>query len=135
MMSAEKAKTLDIKPMVRVIAQYTHSHAPDLFTTAPAYVIDKVCKKAGLTKNDIDLFEINEAFAVVSCVVNQIAGLDNSKVNVTGGAIAIGHPIGASGGRLLVTLIYNLIRLNKKYGLVTLCNGGGEATAVIVERM
>lgn len=134
-MSADKAKAAGAKPMVRILAQATHSHAPEWFTTAPGYVIDKVCKKAGLTKNDIDLFEINEAFAVVSCAVNQIAGIDNSKVNVTGGAIAIGHPIGASGARLLITLMYNLHRLNKRYGLVTLCNGGGEATAMVIEKI
>jgi acetyl-CoA C-acetyltransferase len=135
MMSAEKAGILGIKPMAKVIAQVTHSQSPDWFTTAPAYAIEKVCKKAGLKKEDIDLFEINEAFAVVSCAVNSIAGLDNSKVNVTGGAIAVGHPIGASGTRLLITMMYNLHRLNKKYGLVTLCIGGGEATAMIIERI
>ncbi len=134
-MSREKADELGIKPMAKIIAQLTHSHAPEWFTTAPAYVIDKLCKKAGMTKNDIDLFEINEAFAVVSCAVNQIAGLDTSKVNVTGGAIALGHPIGASGARLLINMIYNLQRLNKRYGLVTLCNGGGEAAAVIIEKV
>ncbi|MCI0449139.1 MAG: acetyl-CoA C-acetyltransferase [Chlorobi bacterium] len=134
-MSKQKADEVGVKPMARILAQATHSHAPEWFTTAPGYVIDKVCKKAGLTKNDIDLFEINEAFAVVSCAVNQIAGLDESKVNVTGGAVALGHPIGASGARLLITLMYNLHRLSKKYGLVTLCNGGGEATAMIIERI
>lgn len=135
LMSKEKADSSGIKPMARILAQATHSHEPKWFTTAPGYVIDKVCKKAGLTKNDIELFEINEAFAVVSCAVNQIAGIDAAKVNVTGGAIALGHPIGASGARLLITLMYNLQRLNKKLGLVTLCNGGGEATSMIIERM
>lgn len=135
LMSKQKADELGAKPLVKILAQATHSHAPEWFTTAPGYVIDKVCKKAGLTKKDIDLFEINEAFAVVSCAVNQIAGLDDSKVNVTGGAVAIGHPIGASGARLLITLMFNLRRLNKKYGLVTLCNGGGEATAMIIEKI
>lgn len=134
-MSREKADELGIKPLAKIIAQATHSQAPEWFTTAPGYVVDKVCKKAGLTKNDIDLFEINEAFAVVSCAVNQIAGLDASKVNVTGGAVALGHPIGASGSRLLINMVYNLHRLNKRYGLVTLCNGGGEATAVIIEKI
>jgi len=135
MLSGEKASELGIKPMAKILAQATFSHHPDWFTTAPGYVIDKVCKKAGLTKDDIDLFEINEAFAVVSCAVNQIAGIDPAKVNVTGGAIAIGHPIGASGARLMITLLYNLHRLNKRYGLVTLCNGGGEATALIIEKI
>jgi acetyl-CoA C-acetyltransferase len=135
MMSKQKADEFGLKPLVRVVAQATHSQDPDWFTTAPAYAIDKVCKKAGLTKDQIDLFEINEAFSVVSCAVNQIAGLDALKVNITGGAVAFGHPIGASGSRLLITLIYNLIRTGKKYGLVTLCNGGGEAAAVIVEKI
>lgn len=134
-MSKEKADATGAKPMAKILAQATHSHAPEWFTTAPGYVIDKVCQKAGLTKDDIDLFEINEAFAVVSCAVNQIAGIDPAKVNVTGGAIAIGHPIGASGARLLITLLYNLHRLNKRYGLVTLCNGGGEATSMIIEKI
>ncbi|HEY3250610.1 MAG TPA: thiolase family protein [Ignavibacteria bacterium] len=135
MMSKQKADELGLKPMVKVIAQATHSQDPEWFTTAPAYSIDKICKKAGISKDQIDLFEINEAFAVVSCAVNQIAGLDNSKVNITGGAIAFGHPIGASGARLLITLMYNLIRTGKRYGLVTLCNGGGEAASMIVERI
>jgi len=135
LMSKESAEKHGVKPLARIVAQATHSQAPEWFTTAPGYVIDKVCKKAGLSKNDIDLFEINEAFAVVSCAVNQIAGLDAAKVNVTGGAIALGHPIGASGTRLLITLMYNLHRLNKRYGLVTLCNGGGEATAIIIEKI
>ena len=135
MMSKQKADEFGLKPMVRILAQATHSHDPEWFTIAPAYVIDKVCKKAGLTKEQIDLFEINEAFAVVSCAVNQIAGLDPSKVNITGGAVAFGHPIGASGARLLITLIYNLIRTGKRYGLVTLCNGGGEAASMIVEKL
>jgi acetyl-CoA C-acetyltransferase len=133
--SKKKAEELGIKPMARIVAQATHSQKPEWFTTAPAYAIDAVCKKAGINKDVIDLFEINEAFAVVSCAVNQIAGLDESKVNVSGGAIAFGHPIGASGAKLLTTLLYNLRRLNKRYGLVSLCNGGGEATAVVIERI
>lgn len=132
-MSGDKVKELGLKPIAKIVAQATHSQDPDWFTTAPAYVIDKVCKNAQISKENIDLFEINEAFAVVSLAVNQIAGLDNSKVNVTGGAIAFGHPIGMSGTRLLITLAYNLKRLNKKYGLATLCIGGGEAVAVIIE--
>ena len=135
LMSKEQAAKSGAKPMARIVTQTTFSHHPDWFTTAPGFVIEKACKKAGLTKDDIDLFEINEAFAVVSCAVNQIADIDPAKVNVTGGAIAIGHPIGASGARLLITLIYNLHRLNKRYGLVTLCNGGGEATAIIIEKI
>ncbi len=113
--SKAKADELGLKPMAKIIAQTTFAQKPEWFTTAPAYAIDMICKKSGIPKDKIDLFEINEAFAVVSCAVNQIAGLDNSKVNVTGGAIAFGHPIGASGARLLVSMLYNLQRLNKKY--------------------
>ncbi|MGA2669401.1 MAG: thiolase family protein [Ignavibacteria bacterium] len=134
-MSKTKASKLMLEPMARIAAYATYSQKPEWFTTAPAYAIALVCKKADMTKNDIDLFEINEAFAVVSCAVNSIAGLDNSKVNITGGAVAFGHPIGASGAILLIRLMYNLKRLNKRYGLVSLCNGGGEATAMIIERM
>ncbi len=133
--SKAKADELGLKPMAKVVAQAVFSQKPEWFTTAPAYAIDIICRKAGIPKEKIDLFEVNEAFAVVSCAVNQIAGLDNSKVNVTGGAIAFGHPIGMSGTRLLVNMMYNLQRLNKKYGLVTLCIGGGEAAAVIIERI
>lgn len=135
LMSKKKSDELGLKPMARVVAQFTHSHAPEWFTTAPGYVIDKVCRKAGLTKEQIDLFEINEAFAVVSCAVNQIAELDESKININGGAVAFGHPIGASGVRLLLTLTYSLKRTNKRYGLATLCNGGGEATSIIIENI
>jgi acetyl-CoA C-acetyltransferase len=133
--SKSKADELKLKPMAKIIAMANYSQKPEWFTTAPAYAIDIICKKSGISKDKIDLFEINEAFAVISCAVNQIAGLDNSKVNVTGGAIAFGHPIGASGTRLLISMMYNLQRLNKQYGLVTLCIGGGESTAVIIERM
>lgn len=133
--SKTKADELGLKPIARIIAQINYSQKPEWFTTAPAYAIERICRKANIPKEEIDLFEINEAFAVVSLAVNQIAGLDNSKVNVTGGAIAFGHPIGASGARLLVSMLYNLKRLNKRYGLVTLCIGGGESTAVIIERI
>ncbi len=133
--SKAKAEELGLKPMAKIISQINFSQKPEWFTTAPAYAIEKICTKSGISKDEIDLFEINEAFAVVSCAVNQIAGLDNSKVNVTGGAIAFGHPIGASGARLLVSMLYNLKRLNKRFGLVTLCIGGGESTAVIIERI
>jgi acetyl-CoA C-acetyltransferase len=133
--SKTKADELGLKPMAKIVAYATHSQEPDWFTTAPAYAIDKVCKKAGLSKDEIDLFEINEAFSVVSCAVNQITGIDESKVNITGGAVAFGHPIGASGANLMVSMLYNLRRTGKRYGLVTLCIGGGEAVGVIIERL
>ena len=132
-MSEDKAKSLGLKPLVEIIAQSSAAKAPIEFTTAPADAIAKVLKKASMTKDDIDLFEINEAFAVVSLAVNKILGLDTSKVNVNGGAIALGHPIGASGARILVTLIHEMKKRNSKYGLASLCIGGGEASALIVK--
>lgn len=132
-MSATKVKQLQAKPIARIIAQASSAKKPEWFTTAPADVISKVLKKAGLTIQDIDLFEINEAFAVVTLAVSKITGISLDKVNVNGGAVALGHPIGASGSRILVTLINALKQTNKKRGLAAICIGGGEASAVIVE--
>ncbi|GBD86764.1 acetyl-CoA acetyltransferase [bacterium BMS3Abin03] len=132
-MSEEKAKELSLTPLVEIVAQASAAKAPIEFTTAPADAIAKVLNKAGLTKDDIDLFEINEAFAVVSLAVNKLLELDTEKINVNGGAVAIGHPIGASGARILVTLIYEMKKRNSKYGLASLCIGGGEASALIVK--
>ena len=133
-MSEEKAKELGLKPLVELVAQSSAAKAPIEFTTAPADAIANVLKKSNLKKENIDLFEINEAFAVVSLAVNKLLGLDNSRVNVNGGAIAIGHPIGASGARILTTLIYEMKRRNSNYGLASLCIGGGEASALIVKK-
>ncbi|MBE2256311.1 MAG: acetyl-CoA C-acetyltransferase [Ignavibacteria bacterium] len=135
LMSAEKAKELGLKPLAKIVSQGSYAHAPELFTTAPAYAIDKVLKKAKLKVSDLDLVESNEAFSVQSCAVIKIAGLDPEKVNVNGGAVALGHPIGASGARILTTLIHALKQRNGKYGLATLCIGGGEASAVIIENL
>lgn len=135
LMSEERAESLGLTPLARIVAQASAAKAPEWFTTAPADAIQKVCDKAGLTVGDIDLFEVNEAFAVVSLAVNQLAELDPAKVNITGGAVAMGHPIGASGARILVTLLHGLKRTGKKRGLATLCIGGGEANALIVERI
>ena len=132
-MTEEKAKELGLKPLVEIVAQSSAAKAPIEFTTAPADAISKVLKKANLSKDDIDIYEINEAFAVVSLAVNKILELDVSKVNVNGGAIAIGHPIGASGARILTTLIYEMKKQNSNYGLASLCIGGGEASALIVK--
>ena len=133
-MSDDKAKKLGLKPLVEIIAQASAAKAPIDFTTAPADAINKVLKKANLSKDDIDLFEINEAFAVVSLAVNKLLGIDTSKVNINGGAIALGHPIGASGARILATLIHEMLKQNSKYGLASLCIGGGEASALIVKK-
>ena len=123
-----------LNPLAVITAQASAAKAPAWFTTAPADAIEKCLKKAGLKIDDIDLFEINEAFAVVSLAVNQILGLDVQKVNVNGGAVSLGHPIGASGARILVTLLYEMQRSAAKRGLASLCIGGGEASALIVER-
>jgi len=133
-MSEEKAKELGITPMARIIGQASAAKAPEWFTTAPADVIKKVLGKTGLAKDDIDLFEINEAFAVVSLVVNRLLELNPEKVNIHGGAVALGHPIGASGARILTTLLYAMKRRDAKRGLAALCIGGGEASAIVVER-
>lgn len=132
-MSEEKAKLLGLKPLVEIVSQATSARKPIEFTTAPADSINKVLKKANMSKDDIDIFEINEAFAVVSLAVNKLLGLSEDKINVNGGAIAIGHPIGASGARILTTLIYEMKRANYNYGLASLCLGGGEATSLIVK--
>lgn len=133
-MSEEKAKELGLKPMVEIISQSSAAKAPMEFTTAPADAINKVLAKAKMKLTDIDLFEINEAFAVVSLAVSKLLGLTTDNVNVNGGAIALGHPIGASGARIITTLLYEMKRRNSKYGLASLCIGGGEASAVIVKR-
>lgn len=133
LMSAEKAKSLGLKPIAKIIASASSAKTPDWFTTAPADVITKVLNKAKLSVNDIDLFEINEAFAVVTIAVNKIAGIDVNKVNVNGGAVALGHPIGASGARITVTLLHALKQRNLKRGMTAICIGGGEASGMIVE--
>jgi acetyl-CoA C-acetyltransferase len=133
LMSKEHADKEGIKPLAKVVSYATASKDPEWFTTAPADAINKLLKKNNLTPADIDLFEINEAFAVVSLAVNQIVDIDADKVNIAGGAVALGHPIGASGARILTTLLYNLKRVKKKTGVASLCIGGGEAVAVLVE--
>jgi len=132
-MSEEKAKALGLKPLAEIIAQSSAAKAPIEFTTAPADAINKVLNKAGMKITDIGLFEINEAFAVVSLAVNKLLGLSSENVNVNGGAVALGHPIGASGARILVTLIHEMKKRNLEYGLTSLCIGGGEASALIVK--
>jgi acetyl-CoA C-acetyltransferase len=134
LMSGERASKLGIRPMARILAYDSAAKKPEWFTTAPADVIPKVLAKGGLVKDDIDLFEINEAFAVVNLAVNGILGLDVNKVNVHGGAVALGHPIGASGARILVTLIHAMERREVRRGLAAICIGGGEAAGMLVER-
>lgn len=133
--SDEKANAMGLKPMAKIIAQATHAQAPEWFTTAPAEAIMKVVEKSGITLGDIDLFEINEAFATVPIISSQKLGIPLDKINVNGGAIALGHPIGASGARVLTTLIYAMKKRGLKYGLATLCIGGGEASALVIEML
>jgi acetyl-CoA C-acetyltransferase len=125
--------THNLEPMARIVAQASYAQDPLWFTTSPVEAINRVVKKAGLKLDDIDLFEINEAFAVVTLAAQQKLGIPHEKVNVRGGAVALGHPIGASGARILTTLLHTLKQEGKKYGLATLCIGGGEASAMIVE--
>jgi acetyl-CoA C-acetyltransferase len=133
--SGDAVKRLGLKPLARIVGYGSAAQAPEWFTTAPAKAIEVTLARLGKRVADIDLFEVNEAFAVVALAVNQKAGLDPAKVNVNGGAVALGHPIGASGARILVTLLHALEQHNKKTGLATLCIGGGEAVAVVVERV
>jgi len=135
LMSAEKAKQLGVKPVAKIVAQASSAKEPVWFTTAPADGINKVLKRANMTMSDIDLFEVNEAFAVVALAVGKMVGLDVNKLNVNGGAVALGHPIGASGARILVTLLHALEQRNLKRGLAAICIGGGESSALIVERL
>jgi acetyl-CoA C-acetyltransferase len=131
--SAEEAKKRGLKPIARIVAHASNAQEPKWFTTAPVGAIEKVLKAAGWNKDDVDLFEINEAFAVVAMIAMRDLGLPHDKVNVNGGACALGHPIGASGARIIVTLINALEKRGLKRGVAALCIGGGEATAVAVE--
>ena len=132
-MSAKKAKELGVTPLARLVAQGTHAQAPEWFTTAPAYAIQKTLEKAELSVGDIDLWEVNEAFSVVSLAVEDKVGYDAANVNIWGGAVALGHPIGCSGARILVTLLHQMADRGAKRGAASLCIGGGEAVAIIVE--
>jgi len=133
LMSESEAKARGLEPMARIVAHARHSQAPSEFTTAPTGAINKLFAKTGWTKDDVDLFEINEAFAMVTMLAIEDLELDHEKVNVHGGACAQGHPIGSTGSRILVSLMYALQRQEKQRGVAALCIGGGEATAVGIE--
>lgn len=133
--SGNVVKNKGLKPLAKVVAQSTYAQDPKWFTTAPVKAIEQAVEKAGLTVDKIDLFEINEAFSVVTMAAMKTLNIPASKVNVNGGAVAIGHPIGASGTRILTTLIYALKARRLKYGLATLCVGGGEGVALVVEAL
>ena len=135
LMSKEKADELGIKPLAKVLAFADAQQAPEWFTTAPSKAIPLALNKAGKQINEIDAFEINEAFSVVSLANNQALGLNPDKVNINGGAVSLGHPLGASGARIIVTLIHVLQQNNGKIGVAGICNGGGGASAMVIENM
>lgn len=135
LMSEEKANELGLTPIARIASHASAAKAPEWFTTAPADAIPIALKRAGKTKEEIDLFEINEAFSVVSLANNQILELDPTKVNIHGGAVSVGHPIGCSGARIVVTLLHALKKTGGKFGCAGICNGGGGASALVIEML
>lgn len=135
LMSLDKANELGLKPLAKVTAYADAAHEPEWFTTAPTKAVEKVLKKANLDAKAIDFWEFNEAFSVVGIVNTQLLELDPAKVNVNGGAVSLGHPLGNSGSRILVTLINVLEQNNAKYGGAAICNGGGGASAIIIEKI
>lgn len=135
LMSEEKAKSLGLKPLAYIVSYADAAQEPKWFTTTPSIALPKALAKAGLTIEDVDFFEFNEAFSVVGLVNAQILGLKNSKINVNGGAVSLGHPLGCSGVRIIVTLINVLEQNNAKIGAAAICNGGGGASAIIIERI
>lgn len=135
LMSKEKAEQLGLKPLAKIISYADAAHEPEWFTTAPSKVLPIALKKAGLNISDIDFFELNEAFAVVALANSKKLNLDPSKVNVNGGAISLGHPLGCSGARIIATLISVLNQNNGKYGAAAICNGGGGASAIVIEKL
>src|SRR5580693_7629140 len=134
LMSAAKAQELGLKPMARIVAQATSGVAPEWVMMAPVDAIRQLWKKTGWKNEDVDLYEINEAFSVAALAVTRELGIDLNKVNVNGGAVALGHPIGASGARILTTLLYEMNRRNVHKGIAALCLGGGNAVGLAVER-
>jgi acetyl-CoA C-acetyltransferase len=135
LMSMDKAAEMGIKPLAKIISYADAQQAPEWFTTAPSKAIPLALHRAGLESNQIDYFEINEAFAVVSIANNQLLKLDPTKVNMNGGAVALGHPLGASGARIIVTLLHVLQQNKGKYGAAGICNGGGGASAMVIENL
>ncbi|HEX7326017.1 MAG TPA: thiolase family protein [Rhodanobacteraceae bacterium] len=135
LLSADEAKARGVKPLARIVAHATHSQEPKWFTTAPVGAIQKVLKKTGWSVDDVDLFEVNEAFAVVAMAAARDINIPAAKLNIHGGACALGHPIGCTGARIVVTLLYAMLHTNARRGVASLCIGGGEATAVAIERL
>ncbi len=135
LMSADKAKELNLKPIAKIIGYADAAHEPKWFTTAPAKALPKALAKAGITQDQVDYFEFNEAFSVVGLANIKILGLDPSKVNINGGAVSLGHPLGMSGARIVIALTSILEQKNAKIGAAAICNGGGGASAIVIERM
>lgn len=135
LMTEEKALSLGLKPLAYIRSYADVAQEPKWFTTSPAMAIPKALKKAGLTINDVDYFEFNEAFAVVGLANSKILGLDDTKVNINGGAVSLGHPLGCSGVRIIVTLLNILEQNNAKIGAAAICNGGGGASAIVIEKI
>jgi acetyl-CoA C-acetyltransferase len=135
LMSADRAKELGIKPLARILSYADAQQAPEWFTTAPSKAIPLALLKAGKSLKDVDFFEINEAFAVVSIANNQLLELNSDQVNINGGAVALGHPLGASGARIVVTLLSVLTQNNGTIGVAGICNGGGGASAIVIEKI
>lgn len=132
--SGGRARALGAKPLAKVVAYATHAQEPEWFTTAPAAAIEKLLAQVGLKVSEIDLFEINEAFSVVALLAARQLGVPHDKLNVNGGAVALGHPIGMTGTRLVVTAVHELRRRGGRYAVASPCIGGGEATAILIER-
>ena len=135
LMSEDKAAELGIRPLARIISHANAALKPEWFTIAPSEAMPKAIAKAGHSIQDMDLFEINEAFSVVALVNEQKLELDPAKVNIRGGAVSMGHPIGCSGARILVTLVHALQQTGGRYGCAGICNGGGGASAMVIERL
>ena len=134
-MSKSEAKAKGVHIRARILGHTSHAQAPGWFTTAPVQAINKLMKKINWSKNDVDLWEINEAFAVVPMAAQVEIGIDENRLNIHGGACAIGHPVGASGARIIVTLLNALESHNLKTGIAGICIGGGEGTAIAIERV
>ena len=134
-MSKEKAEELHIKPIAKVVSYADAAQEPKWFTTAPAKAVPKALAKANLSTEEIDFWELNQAFSVVGLVNTKLLGLDPTKVDVNGGAVALGHPLGSSGSRIIVTLINVLKQNNGRFGAAGICNGGGGASALVIENM
>ena len=135
LMSKEKANELNLKPLAKIISYADSAHEPEWFTTAPSTAVEKAIKKANIKKSDVDYYELNEAFSVVGLANMKLLEIENKKVNVNGGAVSLGHPLGSSGSRIVVTLINVLKQNNGSIGVAGICNGGGGASAIVIELM